>query len=250
MCASLPIALSLSIKSLYNSSRHSLLADAWAGPVGGGTLISHLPRIFFLTCFPMILISCASDPYAVNTCNPKNGIQLPTEQIPSLGNPDSGVKITVFGDITCPITKHLIVLLEDFIRSEDGVSIELFYRHLLRSSSSPSMDAAQALTAANQQGSEFFWTLYWRLMIIDDLSRESILAAAEASVPDPAAFRQAVTSSEVSTAVEQDDALGHELGFAGVPGVVLCGQKTSGTPEDILENVRYLARNAVDSETD
>lgn len=184
--------------------------------------------------------ACAGPKYDVVDCKEGDGIVLPTDQIPTLGSPHSRVSITVFGDVTCPITKQLIVELDDYIHNADRAPLELFYRHLLRSDSAPSTDTAAALGAANLQGNDSFWKLYWRLMVLKDLSIESILAAGEASVPDPSAFREQVTSRAVENVVQRDIALGRDLGFTGVPGVILCGQKTTGTPQDIVENIKYL----------
>ena len=204
----------------------------------------HPLKIVVGACALVIFGSCESDPYDVDKCDPASGLQLPVDQIPSLGNPDAKIRISVFGDVTCPMTQQLIVTLDNYLQGEGGDSVGLFYRHLLRSSSPPSTDAALALTAAGFQGRAYFWDLYWRLMIMDDLSPESIVNAGAASVPNPALFRQEITSDAVSTAVERDVSLGTEIGFKGVPGVILCGQRTDGTPEDILENIRYLVDNA------
>lgn len=185
-------------------------------------------------------LGCKNDGYEVETCEPDGGLALPTHGIPSMGNPASHVKITVFGDVTCPITKQLVVALDNYIKTEGLDSVELFYRHFPRSPEPPSTSTALALAAAHLQGSEAFWSLYWRLVLMDDLSAEAIVSAGKASVSDPTAFLEDLESAEVAEAVEADIILGREIGLRGVPGVILCGQKINGTYRDIIDNLDFL----------
>jgi len=125
--------------------------------------------------------------------------------------------IVEFADYECPFCRNSHPILQDFIKSVEGVRI--VYRHLPLTSIHPHAEAAaRAAICAEQQG--YFQSMHDWLYASDDWRQQDATwgqYAANIGVPDLDAFEYCLTSGEARERIARDKELADSMGITGTP---------------------------------
>jgi predicted DsbA family dithiol-disulfide isomerase len=101
--------------------------------------------------------------------------------------------------------------------------------------------AAIAAVAAARQGDDAFWSMFWFLFQEgEDLSDEMILVYAQAAGLELEQFAADLADPATEEVVERDLQIAQQIGFAGTPGVLLCGIRMPSDQDLVLDNLEYL----------
>ncbi len=172
------------------------------------------------------------------------GLDLESKGIPFIGNSSAPVYLTLFADLKCPYSMRIIWALRQFTdRLEEegkGSKLKWLYRHYVRGGYPQSQNAAYALTAAHRQGDEAFRQILWPLFFAENLTSDRVLTCAAEAGLDLERFQADLSDKEVKEIIQRDQGLAMEIGFAGTPGVVLCGVQVEPDPDAIIKNLKHL----------
>jgi len=168
---------------------------------------------------------------------------------PTRGNPKARVTLAVFSDFQCPYCARLAKALNEIAASE-GDRLRIVYRYFPLSIHPWAKPAAEAAACAARQGDGDFWSLHDFLFAhqnqvtrADLVQRLDEWAGATAAL-NRQSFDRCVEGSLASGPVEQDMALGEELGVNATPTVFLNGEAVDARSPDEL---RPLIRQAVET---
>lgn len=166
---------------------------------------------------------------------------------PVRGSDRAHVTVAVFSDFQCPFCAGLAKTLAGLAASE-GDRLRVIYHYFPLSSHRWARPAAEAAACAQRQSNAAFWTLHdflfthQRELSPDTLGERLGIWARTAPDLDQAQFQKCVTNSLTSGQIEQDIALGTELGVQATPTVFVSGELATGTSDDELH---ALVRHAV-----
>jgi protein-disulfide isomerase len=175
------------------------------------------------------------------TVNALSGANVPTR-----GSPNAPVTLAVFSDFQCPYCAGLAKTANDLAASE-GDRLRILYHYFPLSMHHWALSAAEAAACAQRQGSNAFWSLHDFLFINQkELSQDNLgtrIAGWARTVPslDQREFQRCVGHALTSGQVEQDIALGSELGVNSTPTVFINGEPVSDVS---FENLKALIRPA------
>ncbi len=165
---------------------------------------------------------------------------------PSIGNPDSPVKIIEVGCFTCPFTKAAEPLVEELLQKY-GDKIYFSFKYFPLPGHPYSFDAAESAECAREQGK--FWEYKEKLFEhqlecaqsenVSDLRENFSLIALQVGL-DGGQFFQCIESKKYSAKIEQHKQDGISAGIYGTPtfyvnGTVLVAPKTLKEFEDAME---------------
>ena len=198
----------------------------------------------FLVGVVALSLSCAEQ-YPVTSCKEGQGYALDESGIPIRGEASAPISATIFGDFECPPTakmSRLVLEYVDELQAEgQGGKVKMLYRHFPSNSHARARAAAEAAVAAFEQGNDAFWAIFPHLFHHDDdLEDEDILLYAEQAGLDIKAFQASLGSEEVAAAVDRDISIAIDIGLIATPGVLICGQHTDASAEEVIDNLKYL----------
>ena len=198
-----------------------------------------------LALFAFLITSSCDQGYAVEKCEPGQGIQLDNSSVPLLGPVEAPVDLTIFGDFQCPNTKSLWLELSAFIETleQDGKlqELKIHFRHFPLDFHNRAYAASVAAAAAHEQGDDAFWALFPHLLTTGAmLTDEDILSYAQLSGLDMVQFEQDLQNEAVEMVVQRDIELAMEMKLQGTPSTILCGVRVSLLPSDLIKNLEHL----------
>jgi protein-disulfide isomerase len=160
------------------------------------------------------------------------------------------VTIAVFSDFQCPYCARMAKTLEALAGSE-GESLRVVYHFFPLSNHPWAWQAAEAGACAVRQSNAAFWSLHdflfahQRELSPDNFAQRVTLWVQDTQSLDQGRFERCRSEHLTSGQIEQDMALGEELGVRGTPTVFVNGDITDSHSEDEL---RTLVRRVAGSE--
>jgi protein-disulfide isomerase len=168
-----------------------------------------------------------------------------------LGEKAAPVTITVFADFQCPYCAEASDVLMKNILPAEGGNTRLVFRHFPLAMHPWARPAAEAAACAHEQGDRYFWSFHNYIFehqreITPDNLRPKLDAYGTALQGfDPADFTACLDQKRTAAKVEQDVALGTEVGVRGTPTLFINGQLMSGVqPEQIRTYIREMTDRA------
>lgn len=165
----------------------------------------------------------------------------------ALGEQAAPVTITVFSDFQCPYcAKAGDLLMKDIVPSEGG-NVRLVFRHFPLPMHPWARPAAEVAACAHEQGDRYFWSFHNYLFehqheITSDNLRPK-LGAYGATLQGfaPADFKACLDQQRTAAKVDQDMALGTEVGVHATPTLFINGHLVTGAqPEQIRTYIREI----------
>jgi protein-disulfide isomerase len=161
-----------------------------------------------------------------------------------MGPERAAVIVTVFSDFECPACRILAANL-DLLRARYPEDLAVIYRHFPLASHAHAAPAARASECAAEQGRfrEYHDALFADQDSLGLWSWERF--AANAQMPDSAAFARCIARDGSPAALARDSAAANELGVRGTPMLLINGARVDGTPPlPTLERLVLEARGS------
>jgi protein-disulfide isomerase len=185
------------------------------------------------------ILDARPDPKAEADRRRKTAEALAVGNAPARGTDTSPVTLAVFSDFQCPYCARLAKTISD-LPSADQDRLRILYRYFPLSMHKWARAAAEAAACTQRQNGVAFWNLHDYLFthqkeISSDNLKARVLDWAR-SVPgiDRNDLETCMSRSLTSGQVEQDIALGNELGVGSTPTVFLNGDLVEDTSPDKL----------------
>jgi protein-disulfide isomerase len=167
----------------------------------------------------------------------------------AIGQKDAPVTMTLFSDFQCPYCARMAEGLTNEILPAEKERVRLLFRNFPLSMHAWARSAAEAAACARQQGERYFWNFHNHLFqrqreLKPETLREDLLAYAK-GLPGFRAgkFKACLDAKSESAAVEQDLALGREIGVTGTPTLFVGGERIVGyQPERIRELIQQAGK--------
>ncbi len=134
----------------------------------------------------------------------------------TFGNPDSKVKLVMFGCYTCPYTKKSADIIFD-IYSEYKDSVAFVFIDFPILSHNNSFIAAEAAQCVFAQDKNAFLDYTKKLYSDEEITSESLIADAKSTGIDMTNFSLCMKNETYKSFVEESINLGHESGVFGTP---------------------------------
>jgi protein-disulfide isomerase len=146
-----------------------------------------------------------------------------------MGPEDAAVVITVFSDFECPACQMLAANL-GVLQARYPEDIAVIYRHFPLASHAHAASAARASECAAEQGRfrEYHDALFADQDSLGQWPWERF--AANARMPDAAAFARCIARDGSPAALARDSAAANELGVRGTPMLLINGVRVDGAP--------------------
>jgi protein-disulfide isomerase len=194
------------------------------------------------------LIDAKPEPEAQKEQRRETAASLTRGNPPFRGSGGAPVTVAVFSDFQCPFCAGMAKTIEGLAASE-GDKLRVVYHYFPLSIHRWATRAAEAAACAERQSNIAFWDLHDFFFAHQrELSSErfeerlAIWAKAEPDL-DQAQFQRCVVNSLTSGPVEQDIALGTELGVRATPSVFVNGEPATGSsPDELRDLVRRAER--------
>jgi len=153
-------------------------------------------------------------------------INIPVAGSPVRGPADARITLVEFSDFECPFCSAAVKQV-DIIMAAYPKDVKLIYKQFPLSMHPHAELAAEASLAAREQGK--FWEMYDLLFKnYRTLSRNSILAMAQAIGLDVDKFKTDLDSSKYKAVVDKDLADGETAGVYGTPAFYIDGKQYNG----------------------
>ncbi len=181
--------------------------------------------------------------------------RVPIDGAPMLGPADALVTVVMFSDFQCPYCARAMPTIAALLERHPE-DVRLVFRHNPIPAHRDAFDAAQAAHEAFAQGGDAaFWRMHDRLLAHPEaLSREELLAHAEAEGLDPARLATALDEGTHEARIDADQALARQLGARVTPsfyvnGRVILGAQPLGVFLDAVDEQLALARARIEAGT-
>jgi protein-disulfide isomerase len=153
-------------------------------------------------------------------------INIPVAGSPVRGPADARITLVEFSDFECPFCSAAVKQV-DIIMAAYPKDVKLIYKQFPLSMHPHAELAAEASLAAREQGK--FWEMYDLLFKnYRTLSRNSILAMAQAIGLDVDKFKADLDSGKYKAVVDKDLADGETAGVYGTPAFYIDGKQYNG----------------------
>jgi protein-disulfide isomerase len=194
------------------------------------------------------LMDARPDPKQVFEEHRRTAESLVRDNAPVRGMANAPVTVALFSDFQCPYCARMANVLNGLAKSE-GDRLKIVYHYFPLSSIHPwAQGAAQAAACAQRQTNTAFWSLHdfmfaqQRQLAVTNFGRRVADWARTTPNLDRDQFQRCISESLTSGQVEQDIALGQELGVRGTPTLFLNGELIDSSSEDELRNlIRHAA---------
>jgi protein-disulfide isomerase len=201
------------------------------------------PDFHFLT---KELLNAQPDPSEAAERRRETAQALARGNSPVRGMGKASVTVAVFSDFQCPFCARMAKTLNETNASE-GDQVRIVYRYFPLSNHPWARPAAEIAACAQRDSNDAFWSLHDFLfahqkeLSIQNLAQSVAQWARTAPNLDQERFDRCIKQSLTSGQIEQDIALGIDLGVNGTPSVFLNGEPIEVSSADEL---RALVRRA------
>lgn len=156
------------------------------------------------------------------------------------GAKDAPVIITLFSDFQCPYCAQMAKgLMQDILPGQEQ-KVRVAFRNFPLPMHPWARAAAEAAACAQRQGDRYFWDLHdylfehQKALTLDGVKGALIEQAAALADFDLHAFIACLNEKQTAAAVDEDIALGKDLGVTGTPTLFIGGERVVGyRPEQI-----------------
>jgi protein-disulfide isomerase len=227
----------------FGSCFRKLVFATLSGPPFRAELFAS-PDFRFLT---KELLDARPDPKEAAERQREAAQSLVRGNVPVRGTGKAPVTLAVFSDFQCPFCARTAKVLNGLGDSE-GDRLRVVYHYFPLSIHPWARPAAEAAACAQRQSNTAFWSLHDFLfahqneLSVDNLGQHVAQWGRTAPDLDPGQFERCVRESLTSGQIEQDVALGTELGVRGTPALFVNGEPVDGSSADEL---RALVRRPV-----
>lgn len=198
-------------------------------------------------------VACHEQDDWIERCLAEDEQAVPSEQAPMLGDASAEFEIDLFGDLSCPYTRTMLVALTGYLekvaaecRSHQTV---VRYHHLPRIAGGSGEAAALIAIQAEEISPGSFWGapgtpdgFVW-CTLADTWSEETVYGCASQLGLSPTDIETAIQSDTGRRILADERRLAHSHGIEGTPGILICGQHASSDPTRLIANLdRLLCR--------
>lgn len=145
---------------------------------------------------------------------------------PRFGNMDSPVTIIAFIDFECPFSQQAFSIFEK-IRNHYESGVNIIFKYYPLTSIHPLAEQA-SLAASCAQAQNAFWPYYKQLFETKTLSKDELIANAEAIGLDKDIFTICLEKETYKNQIMQDMQDGLDLGVRGTPTYFIKSKKMEG----------------------
>jgi protein-disulfide isomerase len=171
--------------------------------------------------------------------------------LPTRGTGKAPATVAVFSDFQCPSCARMAETLNSLAASE-GDRVRVVYHFFPLSMHRWARPAAEAGACAQRQSNAAFWSLrdflfaHQHELSVDNLSQRVSDWAGTTPNLDRGKFEACVNEGLTSGQVEQDMALGEEVGVHATPTLFLNGEPIDGaTPDELRASIRRIVASGV-----
>ncbi|HET9551642.1 MAG TPA: thioredoxin domain-containing protein [Anaeromyxobacteraceae bacterium] len=145
---------------------------------------------------------------------------------PVKGNPSAPVTVVLFSDFQCPFCARVEPTLKQ-VEETYGSKVRIAWKHKPLPFHPNAMPAALAAEAAREQGK--FWQMHDKMFAgQQQLSSAAYEQWAREIGLDMSKFKATVASAKYRARIQEDDALGTQLGINGTPTMIVNGEQVVG----------------------
>ena len=195
------------------------------------------------------LLDARPDPKAEAETRRETAEALSRGNPPKRGSDDAPVTLAVFSDFQCPYCA-LVAKTLDAVAVSRTNELRVVYHYYPLSFHKWATHAAEAAACAQRQSNNAFWKLHdfifahQKELSDDNLQKHIADWARNAPSIDSEQFQGCVAKSLTSGQIEQDVALGNELGVHATPAIFLNGKPIDpSSAEELSALVRRESRN-------
>ncbi len=241
-------------------SRYKLASNADIGVADGGAVLNSCFRklvfaslsgspfrveLFASPDFRFLtneLLDARPDPKEALERQRRTAADLVRGNLPVRGSEKAPVILAVFSDFQCPYCARMARTVNDLAASH-GDGLRIVYHYFPLAIHKWARSAAIAAACAQRQNNSAFWSLHDYLFAHQkDLSPDSLRAritewARTATNLDRRSFEMCVSKELTSGQVDQDMALGEELGVNRTPTLFLNGEPVEASSPDELKTL-------------
>jgi protein-disulfide isomerase len=193
------------------------------------------------------LWDASPDPKETERRRRETALALVRGDPPTRGSDQAPATLAIFSDFQCPYCQRMAETLNRLAASEGG-RLRIVYHYFPLSMHRWARPVAQAAACAHRQGNAAFWSLHdflfahQRELTADNVPRRVEDWAHAAPHFDAEKSATCVKEGLTSGQVEQDMALGVELGVHGTPTLFLNGEFIDGgSADEIRASIRRVA---------
>jgi protein-disulfide isomerase len=185
------------------------------------------------------LLDARPDPKETLQLRRQTAADLVRGNLPVRGSEKAPVTLAVFSDFQCPYCARMAKTVNDLAASH-GDGLRIVYHYFPLAIHKWARSAAIAAACAQRQNNPAFWSLHDYLFAHQrDLSPDNLRAritewARTAPNLDQESFEMCVSKELTSGQVDQDMALGEELGVHATPTLFLNGEPLDASSPDEL----------------
>ena len=229
----------------FGSCFHKLVFASLSGRPFRAELFAS-PDFRFLTSE---LLDARPDPLEALRRQRETAAALLQGNLPTRGTDKAPATLVVFSDFQCPYCARMADTLNGLAASE-GDRLRIVYHYFPLSMHRWARPAAEAAACAQRQSDAAFWSLHdflfahQRELTVDNLRPRVADWARTAPHLDQGQFETCARDGLTAGQVEQDMALGQEVGVNATPTLFLNGEPVGGTSVDELRaSIRQAARS-------
>lgn len=235
----LPIAAEIGVADggvVFGSCFRKLVFAALHGPLLRVELFAS-PDFRFLM---RDVVDANPNPKELNKIKEETAAALGRGNLPIHGAKTAPVTIAIFSDFQCPYCARMAKEL-DVVGNSEGDKLRIIYHYFPLGIHPWAAQAAEAAACAERQNDAAFWSLHNFLfshqkeLSVDNMKQQVAKWAVAAPMLDRGQLEDCIVKSLTSGQIEQDMALGKELGVGGTPALFLNGDPIEASSSDELK---------------
>lgn len=191
--------------------------------------------IFTIILFLAIIFAGSSNPSVTPTLEKINDEDLYTNQNPVIGDATARVTIVEFSDYNCPACVSVNPILKATVENNPG-KIKIIVRHLPLPISGHETSKSAALAATASIKFNKFKEMHNELYLLQDKSRDNLIATAEKLGINKDEFTKEFDSEETKQIVEDDMKAAEKLNIRSTPNIFING-KPFDTAKDLTTTI-------------
>jgi protein-disulfide isomerase len=164
-------------------------------------------------------------------------------QVDLTASPDAPVTLTLFPDFQCPYCAQMAASLAKDILPSQGDKVRLEFRYFPLAMHQWARPGAEAAACAQEQSVKYFWAMHdyffehQRELNPGNLRQRLLEYAKGLADFDSARFEKCLDERRTAARVEEDIALGKEIGVNATPTLFVSGERVTGAR---TEQIRML----------